>query len=190
MSSSDPPAEPPAKLPEDPPAEPGKKGFNKLFLIIPVVVVSMIVLFMAISINTDIAEHKAFESVEFDVCDYYSKGFDLRLIVCIYNPNSINAKLDRIDLYVYAGNNNVAEITLPYNITIPKNSAREIDADITLKTTGTIGTVFDVVLDKDISIKVVGTAYYDSPFGTFKTPFTKDIDLLGQQPANEETDNQ
>ena len=155
-------------------AEPAKKGFNKAFLAIPALIAVIIVLFVAFSISMDIEEHKAFQTVDVEVCDVYLDGLDFRLELCMYNPNSINAELDRIDVLVYAGDNKVAEVDIPQYITIPANDEIIVDADITIRKTGVLGAIVDRILSRDTGITVQGTVYYDSPFGTYETVFSKD----------------
>ena len=162
------------QLPLGTTAEPGKKEFNKVFLAIPVAIAVIIVLLVAFSISTDIEEHKAFQTVDVDMCDVYLDGLDFRLELCMYNLNSINVELDRIDVLVYAGDNKVAEVCIPQYITIPANDEIVVDADITIRKTGALEVIVDSIRSKNTDITVQGTVYYDSPFGTLETPFIRD----------------
>ena len=151
--------------------ESNKKGFNKIFLVIPVAAALIIILVLT-SIDTDIKEHETFREIQVLDKDFYLDGFDIRLDLLLYNPNTqYDAKLDRIDVFVYAGNNNIAEVTLPKYITIPKNTEVNVPADITVRKTGVLTSIFDYIRDKDTSITIQGTVYYDSIFGTHKKQF-------------------
>ena len=157
--------------------EPNKKGFNRIFVIIPVIVVAFIIIFAVTSINTDIKEHEAFREIQILNRDLYLDGFDIRADLVLYNPNmQYDAKLDRIDLFVYAGNNNIAEVTVPQYITIPKNTKVSVPVDVTIRKTGLLTTAIDYIRNNDVGKTVQGTVYYDSIFGTHETTFNMDLD--------------
>ena len=152
-----------------------QKKFNKIFLAIPAVAVTFIIIFALTSIDTDIKEHEALREIQILDTDFYLDGFDIRVDILVYNPNTqYDIDIDRIDIFVYAGNNNIGEITIPKYITIPKNTQVSIPADITIRKTGILTSVFDYVRDKDTGITIRGTVYYDSIFGTHTETFFKE----------------
>ncbi len=152
--------------------EPNKKPFNKV-LIIPAAIAAIVVLVAAFAINADIEERRAFEQVKTDLCDVYLDGFDVKLELCMPNPSSTDAKVDRIDVRVFAGDNNIAGVTIPKHITIPESEVVVVDADITIKKTGLLAAGLDYPFDKDVSLVVEGTVYYDSSFGTYEYHFSE-----------------
>ena len=55
-------------------SEPNKKGFNKIFLAIPVIAVALIVLLALTSANTDVKEHEIFREVQVLDHDVYVRS--------------------------------------------------------------------------------------------------------------------
>lgn len=174
----------------DRPIKSDKNRSQNLKIIVLLLTIFFIAIIFLVSFSTDKDEHVAFSSVDSVPCDLYLDGFDIRLTLCMYNPNSINAKLDRVDISVYFGNNNVAEVTIPKHITIPPNSEIEVDVDITIKKTGLLSAGLDYLFDKDNPVTVKGTVYYDSVLGTFEFPFEKSYDLGSSNPLPNLNTNQ
>ena len=154
--------------------EPNKKEFNKIFLVIPAIAL-VIIIFALTTIDTDIKEHEALRDIQILDTDIYLDGFDIRADILVYNPNTkYDIDIDRIHIFVYSGNNNIGEITIPQYITIPKNTQVSIPADITVRKTGVLTSILDYVRDKDTNITIQGTVYYDSIFGTHSEPFVQE----------------
>lgn len=159
-----------------------EKKFNKLFLIIPIAIISIIMIMVLVtSINTDIKEHEAFREIEICDRDIFLDGFDTLLDLCLYNPNlEYSVKLDRIEASIFSRNNEIASVDVPKNVEIPSNSQKIITVDLTIKKTGLLTAGFDLVRNNDVNLRAAGTVHYDSIFGTHEIQFNKDVHLRSQ----------
>ena len=137
---------------------------KKILLAIPSVIATIVLVAFLGQISTDVEQRKAFANVTPCGHDLYLDGFDFRVDICMHNPGNVKAVLDRADVWVYDGDNEIATVDLPYNIQIPPGETVWVDADLTFS--GLRGMLSGIMIENQV---VYWCGYYDSPIGPFES---------------------
>jgi len=95
-------------------------------------------------------------------------NFTLRLT----NPNTNPATLDRTVFTVYINNNNLGTGQTLQKTTIPAGGSELVQIPFTVSYSGAALSVWAALTQGSFDYKVVGTAYFDSLFGTVSVPYT------------------
>ncbi|MEN3037375.1 MAG: LEA type 2 family protein [Candidatus Methanosuratincola petrocarbonis] len=93
----------------------------------------------------------------------------LEVSLSIYNPNSITATLDRVTYSLYANGIYLGDGTLS-RTDIPPGSTITVSAPFTLS--GALSVLWSCfTTGGEVTWRVKGTAYFDTPLGSLTTPF-------------------
>jgi len=97
---------------------------------------------------------------------------DLFIRLSIYNPNDyVTATLDRMDYTIYANEIAIGSGCFSGRTDIPPGGARMVSTTYRADLRTAPAMIISAIVSGDITWKVGGTAYIDTPFGTLITPF-------------------
>ena len=122
------------------------------------------------------AQREAMRTVQvsFDGVSVKSIGLTsatLTIRLRMYNPNTITATLDRADYELYGNNNYLGNGVIPQRIDIPAGGTRIVETDFVLSYSGGAGVIWSSLIGGEVSWRIKGTAYFDTPLGTMNIPF-------------------
>ncbi len=143
-----------------------------------VIIVVLAILGSFLHFHREIEKRKALQSCELSLEDVQVVGVglksaELNIIFKIYNPNDITATLDKIEYSVYGNEMYVGDGKISERIDIPAHSQRLVKTQFTLYYSGAIDLMWSAIRKGEVSWRVSGTAWIDTPFMTMKIPFSE-----------------
>ena len=148
---------------------------NKKLVALAVVVI--IAVAVGFYIYSEFQKRQALENVEVSLSDIEVQSVGLTTAALnvklkFYNPNSVTATLDRVDYSLYGDEIYVGDGEITEKVDIAPGGTRTVTSPFTLSYSGAIQTVWNYLVAEDqITWRVVGTAYIDTPLGTLTVPF-------------------
>ena len=121
-------------------------------------------------------KREALKSCEVKLADVHVKSIGLasatlEVSLSIYNPNSITATLDRVTYSLYANGIYLGDGTLS-RTDIPPGSTITVSAPFTLSYSGALSVLWSrFTTGGEVTWRVKGTAYFDTPLGSLTIPF-------------------
>lgn len=102
---------------------------------------------------------------------------DLFIRLSIYNPNNyVTATLDQMDYTVYANNIAIGTGRFTGRTDIPPGGTRMVSTTYRADLRTAPAVIISAIVSGDITWKIRGTAYIDTPLGTLITPFDISLD--------------
>jgi hypothetical protein len=159
-----------------------------------VIAVVVVVFFLFNGVSTEIEQRKALEKVQTSVSsvtvnDIGFSGISLHLVLDMYNPNDITATLDRADFDIWINEKFVGNGSIEDRVNIPSYTTRQATTNFDANFYGSLKSGISAILEKEIRLKVSGTAYYDTLLGTLEIPFTFTRNYASQNNNYESNDN-
>jgi LEA14-like dessication related protein len=95
----------------------------------------------------------------------------LNITLRITNPNGGAATLDKTDFTVTINNNSLGSGQNLEQVTIPAGGSQTVTIPFTVSYTGAVKTAWSYLTQGGADWRVVGTAYFDTLFGTVGVPY-------------------
>ncbi|MDW7731938.1 MAG: LEA type 2 family protein [Methanolobus sp.] len=116
-----------------------------------------------------------------------SEVIDLNLTLDIYNPNDVNARLERMNYTVYANEVRIGSGSFEEPVVIPPNEGRRTSTNFAGQPTSVPAAVISSLLRSEVVWSVEGTVFFDTPLGTLEQSFSGNISETENTTESENT---
>lgn len=142
---------------------------------VAIVLVAAVLIVLALVGGYELARREALKSCEVSLAGVrvVSIGLvsaSLEVELMVYNPSSVAAILERADYSLYANGIYLGDGTTSKN-EIPPGGTRTIKTPFSLSYSGALEALWSCLKTDDVTWRVNGTAYYDTPLGSLGIPF-------------------
>jgi len=157
----------------------GKKigvGIGITFAVLITITIAVGAIYLQTEVQTEVEQRKALQNVEisFDGVGNVDPGLTsarLDLVLRMYNPNDITATLDRADFDLWGNENYLGNGVINKRVDIPPFASRTVHTDFELDYGGIGSLIWSTLTASNMTWRIAGTAYYDTPLGTIDIPF-------------------
>lgn len=142
---------------------------------VAIVAVAAVLTVLALVGGYELARRDALKSCEVSlagvrVVSIGLSSASLEVELRIYNPSSVAAVLERADYSLYANGIYLGDGTISKQ-EIPPGGTRTIKTPFSLSYSGALEALWSYFKTDEVTWSVNGTAYYDTPLGSFGIPF-------------------
>ncbi len=141
-----------------------------------IIIAVAIVAYVAIFAFTEIEQRKALEDIQISFHDASLEdvglnGATLNLALRMYNPNDVTATFDRADYELWFNDNYLGSGATHQRVDIPPLTSRVVTTDFDLDFVGVGLSIISAITQDQATLRISGTAYYETIFGTINIPF-------------------
>lgn len=149
---------------------------TKIALLIGISVVFVISVISVGFVISEIEQRKTLEEIEISfhearLKDIGFRGATLDLSLNMYNPNDITATLDRAVYDLWFNDNYLGSGETHQRLDIPPLESKIAKTDFDLSFEGAGRSIISAITLGEVSWRIEGIAYYDTPIGTIEIPF-------------------
>lgn len=95
---------------------------------------------------------------------------DLRVILKVKNPNSVTARLDRLDYEVYLEGTKVGSGAMTDDFSVPAGASKELPLPVAVPYAGLPEPALQAILARRAKIRVTGVSHVSTPLGRIDYP--------------------
>lgn len=136
------------------------------------------VLMFLFACSSSIESRKAIKNCDFTIHTVQVEklgltSFTLRLNVDIYNPNTIDVILDKIEVDVWINDRYVGKGVNRAKRTIEPGQSKNVPLHLSIKYTGAYETIQDIKVGEKLNYKFKGKVYFNTVICNVSFPFEK-----------------
>lgn len=99
-------------------------------------------------------------------------GADLDIVLKVTNPNTVTAKLDRLDYQLFVEGQPVGEGATTSDFSVPGGASQLLTVPISVTYAGLPSVALDAVRNRAADVKLQGTSHLATPLGRIDYPVT------------------